>query len=126
MKKFFISILSVLYLIVTCGFAVQIHYCMGRISNVDYTYSHSKKCLRCGMENKGCCHSEFKVIKISDDQQTAKANIAIAQQQEILNYFADNLLQTAQVIEKATTLQYHAPPDKRLSAVYLHNCVFRI
>jgi hypothetical protein len=127
MKKLFVSILSILYLVVACGFAVNIHYCMDRVSTIDYSYNNSKTCDRCGMENKnGCCHSEFKIIKISDDQQTAKANIDIAQQPAIINYFAVNILQVAQGPEKITLSQYYSPPDKRLTAVYLHNCVFRI
>jgi hypothetical protein len=127
MKKVFVSILSILYLIVACGFAVNIHYCMGRVSNIEYSYSNNKNCDRCGMENKnGCCHSEFKVIKISDDQQTAKANIDIAQQPVIINYFAIAIFRSVQGSEKITASKYHSPPDKRLSAVYLHDRVFRI
>jgi hypothetical protein len=127
MKKVFVSILSILYLIVACGFAINIHYCMGRVTNIDYVSGNSKTCGRCGMENKsGCCHSEFKIIKISDDQQTAKANIHIAQQPAVINYFAVNILQVAQGLEKITPSKYHSPPDKRLSDIYLHDCVFRI
>jgi hypothetical protein len=127
MKKIFVSILSILYLIVACGFAVNIHYCMGRVSNIDYVYSNSKTCSHCGMESKnGCCHSEFKIIKISDDQQTAKANIQIAQQPAIINYFSVAIFQFVQGSEKITPSKYHSPPDKRLSEVYLHDCVFRI
>lgn len=127
MKKLFLIILSILYLIVACGFVVNIHYCMGRVSNIDYAYNNSKTCGRCGMENKnGCCHSEFKIIKISDDQQTAKANIHIVQQPAVINYFAVNILQVVQGLEKITSSQYYSPPDKRLSAIYLHDCVFRI
>ncbi|HSZ84762.1 MAG TPA: hypothetical protein VK787_01960, partial [Puia sp.] len=127
MKKVFISILSILYLVIACGFAVNIQYCMGRVSSINYACDHSKICSRCGMENKtGCCHSEFKIIKLSDDQQTAKANVDIVQQPELINYFAVNVLQVAQGLEKITPSQYYSPPDKRLSAVYLHNCVFRI
>ena len=127
MKKFLLSILSVIYLIVACGFAVNIHYCMGRISNIDYAYSNNKTCSRCGMENKrGCCHSEFKIIKLSDDQQTAKATIDIEQQPAIINFFTANFLQPVQGLQTIGSLQYHSPPDKRLSAVYFHDCVFRI
>jgi hypothetical protein len=127
MKKLFVSILSILYLIVACGFAVNIHYCMGRVSNIEYAYGNSKTCSHCGMESKnGCCHSEFKIIKISGDQQTAKANIQIAQQPAIINHFSVAIFQSVQGSEKITPSKYYSPPDKRLSAVYLHNCVFRI
>jgi hypothetical protein len=127
MKKVFVSILSILYLIVACGFGVNIQYCMGRVSSIDYSYNHKKICSSCGMENKtGCCRSEFKVIKISDDQQTAKANIDIGQQPALINYFAVTIFQSVQGSGKITPSKYHSPPDKRLTAVYLHDCVFRI
>jgi hypothetical protein len=127
MKKIVAGILSVIYITVTSGIVVNIHYCMGRINNIDYTYNNSNKCCKCGMENKkGCCHNEFKMIRLADDQQVAKANISIAQFPADINVMAVNLLQPAQGSEKITALDYHSPPDKRLSSVYLHDCVFRI
>ncbi|HLY69998.1 MAG TPA: hypothetical protein VKR53_09720 [Puia sp.] len=127
MKKVCVSILSLLYLVAVCGFAVNIQYCMGRVSSIDYAYSRSKTCSRCGMENKtGCCHAELKIIKLSADQQTTKAGIYVVRQQAVINYIAVNHLQIAQGLEKKTPSQYYSPPDHRLSAVYLHDCVFRI
>ncbi len=127
MKKIIAGILSIIYLTVTCGFAINIHYCMGHVSSVDYVYNNSKKCSHCGMENKkGCCHSEFKVVKLTDDQQLAKANISISQFPVAINTTAVNLLQGKQGSEKNSLTDYHSPPDKRLSNVYLHDCVFRI
>jgi hypothetical protein len=100
---------------------------MGRFSTIDYAYRNAKTCSRCGMENKeGCCHSEFKIIKLSGDQQTAKADIQIIQQPGVINYFAGNILQVVQGLEKITPSLYYSPPDKRRTTVYLHNCAFRI
>ena len=127
MKKIIAGILSVIYLTVTSGFAINIHYCMGHVSSINYTYSDSKKCGHCGMENKkGCCHSEFKVIKLTDDQQLAKANICISPFPAEINSGVTNLLQCNQGAERIATIDYHSPPDKRLSDVYLHDRVFRI
>lgn len=127
MKKIIAGILSIIYLTVTSGFAINIHYCMGHVSSVDYTYNNNKKCGNCGMENKkGCCHSEFKIIKLADDQQLAKANISITQFSVEINSIVVNLLQGKQGSEKIATIDYYSPPDKRLSNVYLHDCVFRI
>ena len=127
MKKIIAGILSIIYLTITSGFAINIHYCMGRISSVEYTYHNIKKCGQCGMENKkGCCHSEFKIIKIADDQQLAKVNISITQFPVEINSIAVNLLQGKQGSESVAPTYYHSPPDKRFSDVYLHDCVFKI
>jgi len=127
MKKIIAAILSIIYLTVSSGFAMNIHYCMGHVSSVDYTYSNNKKCGHCGMENKkGCCHSEFKVVKLTDDQQLAKASISISQFPVEINSTAVNLLQCNQGSEKIAAINYHSPPDKRLADVYLHDRVFRI
>jgi hypothetical protein len=126
MKKLALSILSMLYLVVACGFAVNIHYCMGHISNIDYTFQHSTLCKRCGMENKGCCHSDFKIIKLSDDQQKSKANPALAGVSIQATCFSISDFQTPQGLQTVSPTKYFSPPDKRLSRVYLHDCVFRI
>jgi hypothetical protein len=127
MKKLLLGILSFIYLVVASGVAVNIHYCMNRISSVDYTYNNSSKCGKCGMENKkGCCHNDYKIVKLTDDQQLAKANISIVQFPAEINSFAIDLSQPAQGLEKTFSLQYHSPPDKRSSLVYLHDCIFRI
>ncbi|HLK27582.1 MAG TPA: hypothetical protein VKT28_03315 [Puia sp.] len=127
MKKFFLGILTFVYITVASGIVVNIHYCMGRLSEVDYGYSTDNKCGKCGMENKaGCCHNEAKFVKLTDDQQLAKANINIAQFPAEINIAHVNLSQPVQGVEKNLELQYHSPPDKSLSQVYLLNCVFRI
>lgn len=127
MKKIFLSILTFIYIAVASGVVVNVHYCMGRFSEVDYSYTASNKCSKCGMENKkGCCHNESKFIKLTVDQQLAKANINIAQFSSDINILQVNFSQPLQGAEKILELQYHSPPDKRFSSVYLLNCVFRI
>jgi hypothetical protein len=127
MKKLFLGILSFVYITVASGIVVNIHYCMGRLSAVDYGYNSTNKCSKCGMENKkGCCHNESKFIKLADDQQLAKANIAIVKVPSVINSFHINLSQPAQGLERIIALQYHSPPDKLLASAYLLNCVFRI
>ncbi len=127
MKKFSLGILTFIYITVASGIVVNIHYCMGKLSEVGYGYSSSDKCGKCGMENKtGCCHNESKFLKITDDQQLAKANVDIAQVPVEINIINVDLSQPVRGFEKILELQYHSPPDKRPSSVYLLNCVFRI
>jgi hypothetical protein len=55
----------------------------------------TRKFSGCGMDNIGRCHNESKFMKLTDDQQTARSNIAMVQfpidttAQEILFYNLD-------------------------------------
>ncbi|HVM89758.1 MAG TPA: hypothetical protein VMT76_16345 [Puia sp.] len=127
MKKIFLGILTFVYISVTSGIIVNIHYCMGRLAAVEYGYSNAtNKCGKCGMDNNGCCHNESKYIKITDDQQSVKSGTAIAPFSVEAHLILHHILQPAQGIEKNTFRPYHSPPGKYLPPVYLINCVFRI
>jgi hypothetical protein len=127
MKKVFFAILSLVYLAVSSGAALNIHYCMGRVTQVAYRFTNSRVCDRCGMANKkGCCHNEFKFVKLTDDQQKAKADIALAAVHAILPATGGSQLQPEQGITIDPSMEYNSPPDKRVTSIYLHDSVFRI
>ena len=127
MKKFILAIASLIYLAVASGVVIATHYCMGKISGEDYTYRMDDKCSKCGMKNRnGCCHTEFKFVKLTDDQQQAKANIdwnssAVELIQHTINY-----LTPAQGFEINRAFNDHAPPGDPGAPLYLVNSVFRI
>jgi hypothetical protein len=99
---------------------------MGHVSSVSYGYDKHAACDKCGMkERKGCCHTEFKVVKLQDAQQLVKAASVIFSTPVVVpvlhEYTAGNLSARSYL-----SLQYHSPPDKRVNEVYLHTLVFRI
>jgi hypothetical protein len=63
-----------MYMTVSSGIAMEIHYCMGEKAGVDF-YDHSgDNCGRCGMKEenkKGCCNDEHKFLKLDDSHQKA-------------------------------------------------------
>ncbi|MEO8764248.1 MAG: hypothetical protein ABI416_08170 [Ginsengibacter sp.] len=78
MKKCIVSIFAVFYLGLSCGFAFNMHFCMGRLSSVELFHTGSDKCGKCGMKNReGCCNSKLTVIKITDCQQSSTAHLNI-------------------------------------------------
>ena len=126
MKKAIVAILAFLYVSIASGVVVNIHYCMGTLASVEYGFQDSAPCSKCGMkEKKGCCHTEFKVVKLQDAHLLQKSSIefgqfeAVAPGIEIVNV---PFLKEQPYI----AAQYHSPPDPRINSVYLHNCVFRI
>ena len=71
MKKLLLSIITLIYLGVSSGIAMEIHYCMGKRAGVDLYAGKTDKCGRCGMaEKKGCCNDEHKFYKLSSDPKT--------------------------------------------------------
>src|SRR5450631_2049405 len=68
MKKIFLAILTMIYMTVSSGMAMEIHYCMGKKAGIDLYGTGSEQCGRCGMKEKkdGCCHDEHQFIKLSD------------------------------------------------------------
>ena len=125
-KKFAVAILAFLYINIASGVMVNVHYCMGAFASVEYGSSDLEKCGRCGMkEQKGCCDTEYKFVKLQDEHQLAKIVVDF-------NQFDVELIACTNTIDAFSdglsflALKYHSPPDSRANTVYLHNRVFRI
>ena len=71
MKKIFILILAFVYLVVSSGIVVNMHYCMGKLADVSYNIPGDSHCGICGMDNSGCCHDDIKVVKLEDNHKSA-------------------------------------------------------
>jgi hypothetical protein len=128
MKKAFIAILAFLYITITSGIVVNVHYCMGRVASVEYGYDDHDVCGKCGMasKKKGCCHTEYKLVKLQDAHQQAKVQVAFMQLPAEAPVQTTNFQVPLSGMDQYLSLQYHSPPDQRLNTVYLTNCVFRI
>lgn len=70
MRVFIVAILSIFHLAASVGAGLHIHYCMGELAEVSMSVRNENKiCQKCGMdndENNGCCHDDFKFLKITD------------------------------------------------------------
>ncbi len=71
-----------MYLAITSGLVLQIHYCMGKEvgSTVKFAENTSHACSKCGMENakNKCCHDEVKFIKLQDAHKQVTADYQFA------------------------------------------------
>jgi len=128
MKKISIAILAVLYLAVSSGVALELHYCMGDKAGMELYGSASDTCGKCGMTEKdtGCCHDEFKFYKISDSHKTVSNDIdlsassfAVVTDYNIYNWqMPDNTAIAA--------VNNHSPPGNTAPSACIMNCVFRL
>lgn len=127
MKKALAILLSVVYLAVTSGVAMTVHYCMGEVAAVGIGHNESDKCGDCGMENSGCCHDDFKIVKVSDyhgtpgqPSSTFKADWTAAP--------APSFDRSAKTVFVAASKRpsSHAPPDAGGPSLCILHCVYRI
>jgi hypothetical protein len=129
-KRFFATILSVLYLVTSSGATINFHYCMGKFIGWDLSLPTNNKCSNCGMEKKnqkGCCNDKHQTIQLKKDQ------VAITENQLPKNtfYYLDNYYSPSSIkifssvcIDKFYAI--HSPPGLKVISPFILNCVFRI
>lgn len=129
MKRFFAILFAVLYTTLTSGFAVNVHYCMGKLASVELQEAPADHCGKCGKPVKGmdCCKDEFKFCKVSESHQAAKALqqdfSPVTNMQLPVRILSVPALLTAGTIVSSRP---HDPPDIPSSPIFLRNCTFLI
>lgn len=127
MKKVFIAILAFLYMFVSSGVAMEIHYCMGKKAGMDLYGTGNDKCGKCGMkEKKGCCSDEHKFFKLNDSHKNVSNNInfetpviAIVTTHPIYDFKLTANADTGKVLN-------NSPPEYSGPSACILNCVFRL
>jgi hypothetical protein len=128
-RKFILAISAVLYILLSVGFSVDWHYCMGELSEIRFQNPHSDICGKCGMKEKkgGCCENETKFYKYQHAYKSVKEINAFATydldfESTYFTLFNDQL--TRADIFHVDPL----PPDDSLTSIpiYKRNRVFRI
>ena len=80
MKRIIVAILALLYINASAGATLHLHYCMGQLADWGLQHNESKKCSKCGMEEKkdnGCCKHEQKFFKNDTDQKTTESALQL-------------------------------------------------
>ena len=81
MKRLLTLFIALIYLVMSTGFVMNSHYCMGKLSSIELGRSEVKKCI-CGMridstkKNK-CCHSKIEVVKLEDSHKLTTSAIGV-------------------------------------------------
>ncbi len=131
LRKIFIVSLSVLYLAVTAGLVVNMHYCMGDLSSV--TFSHDADhtdgaCSKCGMNKteNHCCSDEVTTFKLSDAQEASGFSYSMDALSSANLPHSISLKDPLQGVSMIPSADYFSPPPKLLNKVYISIQVFRI
>ncbi len=128
MKKAAASILAFLYLTVSSGIALEIHYCMGKQAGIELYGSGNDRCGRCGMTDtkSGCCHDEYRFYKLEDSHKLASNDIVIGAGEAIPvnDHFSYNSSLPGNSV--AANFKGHSPPQPSGPSACVLNCVFRL
>jgi hypothetical protein len=126
LKKALAISLAVIYLAISSGVVVSVHYCMGEVAGMAIGHSDADTCGTCGMDNDGCCHDDVNVVKIQDSHSMASGQVDFVKAETIAQDFSpvyDNpyVLQGLKPIAAA-----HGPPWAPDRPLHIQYCVFRI
>ncbi len=128
MKKIFVSLFAIFYLGISCGFAIDMHFCMGKFSSLELSHSQKDKCGKCGMDTKNsCCNDKVTVVKITDNQQLSSNNIQlIAPAGFAPHLFHSGNLLAYTLTERRIPLTDTSPPPLSGAFLCILNSVFTI
>lgn len=134
MKKIVVFLLAVLYLGLSSGATIHLHYCMGRLvsSSLVRNFSASDKCNKCGMpkkdNGKSCCKDEHRNLKIERDQNVNTDNILSIKlaQTAVVSRFIEYTPLLKPSFSNFINIGSNEPPVRSNIPVYLRNRVFRI
>ena len=130
MKKIFLGILTMMYMTVSAGIGVDVHYCMGKKVGFElYGPSPDGKCGKCGMKDKdkkaGCCQDQHKFYKLSDSHKNVTNNLSLAGAGiSVVSLGAIFQPKPPVHISSVEDYEYTPPDDTRPSPLIFH-CIFR-
>lgn len=132
MKRFIVFILAILYIGVSTGATVHMHFCMGKLIGSSLWHNDkSDLCSKCGMQKKvsknKCCKDEHKVVKIEQDQKITIVNDYLADISFIDIIHNNFIVSCAYINSSIEEISIsNAPPLDYKIPIYIRNCVFRI
>ena len=131
MKRFFVTILALLYLGTTTGATIHLHYCMGKLVEMNLWHDQKKQCGKCGMDkaqpDNGCCGDEYKQVKVENDHYSSYVVFQGMQSAALalpVSFIDIPAISVASITEESPT--GNAPPRSCSIPIYKRNCVFRI
>lgn len=128
MKKLLVTILAVVYLTVSSGATINMHYCMGKLMTVDLQQEQKGTCGSCGMEksgHKGCCKDEQKKLQIEKDQKISESSSQFqyaVSEISVPTYFSYSYSPSLSISYPVS----HTSPGLGTIPIFIRNCNFRI
>lgn len=132
MKKFLVTILTVLYVASSVNAGINLHFCCDRLSSVSAGFGQAAgKPAVCKMQHsytgKNCCKDEFKQVKVSHAQDVPSSVILPAVHFVALIPASLPEIHTPEFSSVSEgNFSPHSPPLRKEIPVYLLHCSFVI
>ncbi|PSL45725.1 hypothetical protein CLV51_104432 [Chitinophaga niastensis] len=132
MKKVLTLLLAVLYMGSSTGATFHMHYCMGKLVEVQLWHEETKKCSKCGPDQctacaKKCCKDAHKTVKLDKDQKAVEHAFHFQQIAAVATPAANLSLPAVQALSLLAEYPIsNAPPRSYKVHPYILNCSFRI
>jgi hypothetical protein len=124
-KRSLIAILAVFYLVISSGFTVNFHYCMGKLKTVKLQAIAGKLCGCKAGENNKCCKSEYKLVKLQSEHKSVETSVMTPPAVEPCPLHHDLISPRAVAVSLQTPALLPGPPLIGKD-IYIANRVFRI
>ncbi len=128
-KRIAILSLLLLYISTTSGFALNLHFCGTKVSDIRINHSAKKTCCKEDTESKPdtCCKDQHIRIKVSDQQQVIQSAKLPAVSDINLFILPENPdVSVPESSFSASILKYTRAPGYSTIPLNIQNCVFLI
>lgn len=127
MKKFILIILTLLYAVVSSGITVNVHYCMGRMADVEW--GSASACTMCGQKKTSdCCKDEAHYIKLAVDQDVN--HVVVTNLVPVVTELLPVLYAGFLSLEVEDTCQsfiaFDSPPKQKGVPLFVYHCTYLI
>ncbi|MEJ7586325.1 MAG: hypothetical protein WKI04_02065 [Ferruginibacter sp.] len=128
MKKILIAIIAMLYMGVSSGIAMEIHYCMGKRAGIDFYSDKKEKCSKCGMNSKktGCCSDEYKFLKLNEAYKNVSNEVIIGIPDVAVLHTYHIFDQLFSATDARLAVKNNSPPVYTRPPARIMNGVFRL
>ena len=137
MKRILLIILAFVYLGLSQGPTVYLHYCMGELVQMGLEHpGESSACEFCGMDSsvegtaadkEACCAQDAKSIKIDNVQKIVKSEFQFEQAPVLLpKTLIEQFLKSAPDKASQPSLADREAPPLQDIPVFVRNCTYRI
>ncbi len=116
-------------MLLSCGVAMEIHYCMGKKAGVELYGSQSDTCGKCGMtetEKGGCCNDEHQFYKIEDSHKNVSNDISLIPPVTEVDFGHPVFNWQLPCKNVTEVFANHSPPIYSGTSANILHCVFRI
>ncbi len=124
MRKLTSILVSIVYLVLSTGLVVNLHYCQGEIESVSIIAKNSTCCCAAMDFDDGCCHNEQLLIQLDSDQQVVSSSVQFSEVFKFIEIEAneEQFHLKANTENEVYICRDLSPPPK--IAIWKTNCTF--